>query len=172
MTAAFRIERTRNRHSRAVLQHETIVIRLARNLSVREEKSHIESLVRRMMTLLERDRRRIPIDPFFTVDEEQKISVTRLVHQLNAATLNVPIRRIRLRPMRSQWGSCSSHGDITLNTALLKLSAHLLEYVILHELTHRKVSNHSRAFWNLLESACPRARETRRELLQYRFTKQ
>ena len=169
MTATYRVERTRNRHSRAVLQNDMIVIRLARRLSLADEKRHIESLVRRMMTLLERDRDRIRIDPFFEISAAQAADVAALVQRLNAATLNVPIRRIRLRPMRTQWGSCSSHGDITLNTALLKLPSHLLEYVIIHELAHRNVKNHSRAFWNLVESAYPNAREARTELHQYRL---
>lgn len=59
-----RIERTRNRHSRAVLKGNTVVIRLARNLSQAEERRHIENLLRRMTHIVEREREKILIDPF------------------------------------------------------------------------------------------------------------
>ncbi len=169
MPHAVRIERTRNRHSRAVLQNDTIVIRLARCLSVHEEQRHIESLVRRMVKMLEQDRGRMRIDPFFPLFDGQAEEIAELVHKINAATLRVPIRRIRFRPMTSQWGCCSHHGNITLNTALLKLPRHLLEYVTVHELAHRLVKNHSWKFWAIVERAYPNAKAARRELLGYRL---
>lgn len=169
MTHAVRIERTHNRHSRAVLMNDTIVIRLARRLSEREERRHIESLVRRMVKMLERDRQRIHIDPFFPLFDGQAEEIAALVHTINAATLRVPLGRVRLKPMTSQWGSCSHRGDITLNTALLKLPRRLLEYVTVHELAHRLVKNHSRRFWSLVYRVCPFADESKRELRRYRL---
>ena len=174
-----RIERTRNRHSRAVLQidttcgepRRTIVVRLARRLSEREEQRHIESLVRRMVTMLEQDRSRVRIDPFFPIRDDQMEEIESFVHEMNAATLRVPITKVSLRPMTSQWGSCSSRGNITLNTALLQLPRHLLEYVIIHELAHRLVKNHSRTFWAVVERACPDHKAARKELLGYRLRK-
>ncbi|MFA7682216.1 MAG: M48 family metallopeptidase [Candidatus Peribacteraceae bacterium] len=59
-----RIERTRNRHSRAVFHNGTIVIRLARNLSNMEEQEHIENLLRRMTRQVLEDEQRIAINPF------------------------------------------------------------------------------------------------------------
>ncbi|MBI2636261.1 M48 family metallopeptidase [Candidatus Peregrinibacteria bacterium] len=170
MSPNVRIERTHNRHSRAVLQNDTIVIRLARRLGMRDEQRHIENLVRRMTKILHRDSRRTRIDPFFPIFDGQTREVAALVHQINSATLCVSIKCIRLRPMTSQWGSCSSCGNITLNTALLKLPRHLLEYVVIHELAHRLVKNHSRTFWNLVESFYPDAKAARRELLSYRLS--
>ena len=171
MHPKIRIERTKNRHSRAVLHQDTIVIRLARRLSGSEEQRHIESLVRRMTKMLEQDRNRVRVDPFFPLFDGQAQEIEALVHRINASTLNMPIRRIRLRPMTSQWGSCSHHGNITLNTALLKLPRHLLEYVIVHELAHRIVKNHSSKFWNVVETAFPNCKIARQELLNYRLIK-
>lgn len=59
-----RVEHTRNKHSRAVCQGETIVIRLARNLSKTEKQEHIQSLLRRMTRLLLEERQKTVIDPF------------------------------------------------------------------------------------------------------------
>ncbi len=59
-----RIERTRNRHSRAIYRDDTIVIRLARNLSAGEQREHIEHLLQRMHGKVLKERRRTAIDPF------------------------------------------------------------------------------------------------------------
>lgn len=59
-----RVERTRNKHSRAVYRGNTIIIRLARNLSRTEEQEHIRNLLRRMAHLILLDREKTLIDPF------------------------------------------------------------------------------------------------------------
>lgn len=59
-----RIERTRNKHSRAVCRDDTIVIRLARNLTKTEEQEHIQNLLRRMTQLVLEDRQKKTLDPF------------------------------------------------------------------------------------------------------------
>ena len=66
MTPRFRhkIERTRNKHSRAVYRGNTIIIRLAKNLSRTEEQEHIRNLLRRMAHLILLDREKTLVDPF------------------------------------------------------------------------------------------------------------
>jgi hypothetical protein len=59
--------------------------------------------------------------------------------------------RWRFRPMRSRWGSASSERAVTLNTLLLMAPEIVSAYVILHELTHFRIPNHSSAFWAALE---------------------
>ncbi len=59
-----RIERTRNRHSRAVLDGDVIVIRLARGLTGSQERQHVEHLLRRMASVVAKEQRRTAIDPF------------------------------------------------------------------------------------------------------------
>ena len=70
----------------------------------------------------------------------------------------------RLRRMRSQWGSCSMTGEITLNTQLVKAPVDLIDYVILHELAHIKHHDHGRGFERLLDTYMPDWRLRRRRL--------
>jgi hypothetical protein len=60
-----------------------------------------------------------------------------------------------LRTMRRRWGSCSATGRLTLNTALVQAPLHCVEYVIVHELCHRKRPSHDRTFQSLLGRILP-----------------
>ena len=70
----------------------------------------------------------------------------------------------QMRLQRSRWGSCSSRGSISLNAAALFVEPALVDYLILHELSHTRHMNHSPKFWSLLESLAPGARKLDRAL--------
>ncbi|MFM9967439.1 MAG: M48 family metallopeptidase [Burkholderiales bacterium] len=62
---------------------------------------------------------------------------------------------LRVRSMKIQWGSCSPAGLLTLNPHLVKASRQCIDYVVLHELCHVKIHNHSAAFYRLLDRHLP-----------------
>jgi len=66
--------------------------------------------------------------------------------------------------MKSRWGSCSTHGAITLNLNLVQASAPLIDYVIVHELCHLREFNHSPRFWALVASVIPDWKTRRKAL--------
>ncbi len=223
----YRIERSRNRHSRAFLRDDTIVIRLAKNLSAREEQEHVENLLKRMIKQVTKEQRRTTVDPFHPllhgetdldvttvtgnkyafrlepgertrarstatgwaveigprtardalhrllwklVAEKEKAAIDRLVRDINARTLDVHVWKTRLQYASSQWGSCSPHGIVMINTALLFTTPELLEYVIIHELAHRRQRNHSPAYWRVVASVLPNYDDLRKKLRAYRLT--
>lgn len=88
---------------------------------------------------------------------------------INRETFRLPVRRIRLEIMSVRLGSCSRKGNINLNTALLFLPASILRYVIIHEIAHIRHPNHSRAFWETVESAMPEYRELLEQIKGYRL---
>ena len=74
---------------------------------------------------------------------------------------------LHIKHLKSRWGSCTSAKDITMNDYIMELPWHLIDYVLLHELTHTKVMRHGAPFWQELERHLPRARELRREINHY-----
>lgn len=81
--------------------------------------------------------------------------VTRRVHELNARHFQKPIKSVNLKYNHSNWGSCSSKGNINLSTRLLFAPAFVLDYVIIHELAHLLEMNHSDRFWRHVSQAMP-----------------
>jgi predicted metal-dependent hydrolase len=82
-----------------------------------------------------------------------------------ARTHGITVSRISIRNQRSRWGACSARGSITLNWRLILVPDFVREYVMIHELMHRRELNHSARFWGHVRAACPRYREARQWLL-------
>jgi predicted metal-dependent hydrolase len=78
-----------------------------------------------------------------------------------AAEHGIAVERVSVRNQRARWGSCSSRGRITLNWRLALAPDFVREYVMLHELMHRREMNHSPRFWRLVAAVCPRLVEAR-----------
>lgn len=66
--------------------------------------------------------------------------------------------KVSIRQQRTRWGSCSHKNNISLNAKLAKLPDELMDYVILHELVHTRIHNHSKKFWAELDKYVGNAR--------------
>lgn len=78
------------------------------------------------------------------------------ISELSAAH-RLPFNRLFIRSQRTKWGTCSAKRNISLNWRLILTPKHVIDYVILHELVHTKILNHSHAFWVHLRAICASA---------------
>jgi predicted metal-dependent hydrolase len=87
--------------------------------------------------------------------EQTSAKELRQMVRVWAKQLGVQPGRVQIRDMYQKWGSCSSRGSITLNTALCRVPRPLAEYVVLHELAHLRVFNHGKEFKALMTAHMP-----------------
>lgn len=83
-----------------------------------------------------------------------KIELSERVQSL-AEAHEMSYEKVSVRDQKSRWGSCSSRGTISLNWRLVLAPEAVCHYVIIHELAHTRYMNHSRDFWNLVETMAP-----------------
>jgi predicted metal-dependent hydrolase len=76
-------------------------------------------------------------------------------------------KSVGVKPLKSRWGSCTSAQDITLNIFLMQLPWHLIDYVLVHELTHTRIMQHGAPFWAEMERHLPSAKSLRKQIAAY-----
>lgn len=84
------------------------------------------------------------LDDFYRLKAKEKI--TPRVERWSKHT-GLPYNQLRFQKLEKRWGSCSNKNNILINTEAIKLPYSLIDYLIVHELCHTKVKNHSKAFW-------------------------
>jgi predicted metal-dependent hydrolase len=111
-----------------------------------------------------RQHSRLRLDPQRVSELEGRRAARELVRMLvddEAPELGVEVARITIRAQRARWGSCSTNGTLSFNWRLVLAPLEVLDYVVVHELCHIRVPDHSRRFWRLVESRRPEWRRQR-----------
>lgn len=91
-------------------------------------------------------------------DQALEIIPTRV--EYFAKIIGVTYGNITIRNQKTRWGSCSSKGNLNFNCLLMLAPPEVLDYVVVHELCHRKQMNHSKAFWTEVQKAFPDYKES------------
>lgn len=85
--------------------------------------------------------------------------------EMYADRVGVSFNNIRVKKLKSRWGSCTKEGNINFNWRIIMAPMSIVDYVVVHELCHLKYHNHSKDFWKLLGQMIPDYKE-RKEWLR------
>ena len=133
-----------------------VILRCPQRMSKREAEAFLES---KRQWIAKHLSSRTPVI-LLTADEldwlvdAAKEDLPQRVQRL-APQLGVTWGRITIRSQHTRWGSCSAQGNLNFNCLLMLCPEEVRDYVVIHELCHRKQMNHSPAFWTEVEALCP-----------------
>lgn len=80
------------------------------------------------------------------------------------------VNRIFIRGQKTRWGSCSRLGNLNFNWRLIMAPLEVIDYIVIHELSHLREMNHSVNFWRLVEKFCPDYKKYRKWLRENGFS--
>ncbi len=170
------IRSTRKSLSLEVRDANTVLARIPTRVSDRELKAFVENhrswILEKTAVMAEREenRKSTPAPPpeLLSKTDRMKIQLKigkRVRHYCE--TMGVTVGYVTVKSQKTRWGSCSAKGNVNFNYQLAFLPEELLDYVVIHELAHRRHMDHSRAFWAEVEKYCPDYRERKAALKEY-----
>jgi predicted metal-dependent hydrolase len=137
-------------------------------------QAEVERVLRDRRSWIEEQRRRqvprLALEGLAVSESAARADARELVSSLadkEAKLLEVAYQRIRIGGQRTLWGSCSPAGTLSFNWRLVLAPAAVLDYVVVHELCHLRIPNHSQRFWALVEEHRPHWREQRAWLREH-----
>lgn len=105
-----------------------------------------------------------PVSPEITeLTSKAKEELPAIVKKY-ASLMGITYNRITIRHQKTRWGSCTKTGNLSFNCLLMKMPENVRDYVIIHELAHRKELNHSTKFWTIVAEYCPWYKEAKQWL--------
>lgn len=123
------------------------------SLSKEDSEAHLQKSIKHLLSRL--------------VGQDFLPFITSRVHELNHQFFKKSIKSINLKYNQTNWGSCSSQGNVNLSTRLLFAPQEVIDYVIVHELAHLIELNHSSRFWKLVSDAMPNYKKQEKWLKEY-----
>jgi hypothetical protein len=119
------------------------------------------------MNIAENQPRKSNFPPYDLLTSKEKSVIRQTFEErvaYHAQIMGITYGRISVRDQKTRWGSCSSKGNLNFNYRLYYMPQHLMDYVIIHELSHRRQMNHSKLFWAEVQKYCPNYKKCVNEL--------
>ena len=164
--ATYRVIRS-NRKTIAIqiMPNGVVVVRAP----MRMPTATIEGFVQDKASWIEKQLARLPVVEKFTeVQMEKLVKKAKTVIPEKVAhfapLVGVDYGRVSIRAQHTRWGSCSGKGNLNFNCLLMLAPPEVADYVVVHELCHRKEMNHSQRFWLEVERVLPNYRASKKWL--------
>lgn len=161
MMTEFELIRSSRRTFAVEIKGGKVIVRAPLRMSKVEIEKFISSKADWIKRHLEVSRQRqvVPMESF-TPEQIQQLADAALQDipqrvRKYAAIIGVTVGRITIRNQQTRWGSCSSKGNLNFNCLLMLCPEDVRDYVVVHELSHRKELNHSSRFWNEVARVMP-----------------
>ena len=102
-------------------------------------------------------------------DVDRQEARKKLKHKLDSLCIKYKFdyNKLSIRNQKTRWGSCSAENNISLNSKIINLPEELIEYILMHELVHTKIKNHSKEFWDTLDLYIPSPKNLDKKLRKY-----
>ena len=146
----------------------TLLVRAPRHLDHRAIRDFVLSKECWLREKLKKYEARPPLPPLTAkeLDELKKLARADLPARAArfAPIVGVNYGRITIRAQKSRWGSCSREGNLNFNCLLMLAPEEVRDYVVIHELCHRKEMSHAPRFWAEVARVCPGYDDHRRWL--------
>ena len=135
-----------------------VIVRAPKRMRIEEIKRFVESkaewIEKHLSNCTSQNQQKLTDQEIQALREKARALVTERV-QYYAPLIGVTYNQIVIRAQHTRWGSCSSKGNLNFNCLLALVPREVLDYVVVHELCHRKELNHSDRFWNKVAKILP-----------------
>ena len=136
----------------------TVIVRCPKRMAMADVRQFVESkstwIEKHLVKCSSQQQEKFSEQHLKVMREQARVLVMKSV-QHYAPLVGVSYNQIAIRTQRTRWGSCSSKGNLNFNCLLALVPREVLDYVVVHELCHRKEMNHSDRFWSEVAKIIP-----------------
>jgi predicted metal-dependent hydrolase len=157
------------KHTRLEIKTDQIRLIMPLNYNGDEEiiKNHEKWIYKKLNRIKESQIKANTKELNFIITEKEFRNLVLSSVQKLSCELDVDVKKVYFKRMKTRWGSCSTKKNVNINIYLMHLPSYLIEYVVYHEVAHLVEMGHNKRFWHIISSKYPKYKNMEEELLVY-----